>query len=158
MCHLFGNGNLSKRIEWRIMTPIIAVRTALRFLTRIPFPGPHADSEEEFAWSVTWYPAIGLLIGSIGAVLCQGCLWLGLPNSFSAIIIWATLITLTGALHEDGFADAADAIGGGKSIQKRLEIMKDSLIGTFGGIALVVLFSWRIATLNNIEMAYCPRF
>ena len=138
------------------MTPIIAVRTALRFLTR-SVPGPHADSEEEFAWSVTWYPAIGLLIGSIGAVLCQGCLWLGLPNSFSAIIIWATLITLTGALHEDGFADAADAIGGGKSIQKRLEIMKDSRIGTFGGIALWYCFRGALP-LNNIEMAYWPAF
>ena len=138
------------------MTPIIAIRTALRFLTRIPIPGPHADSEAEFAWSVAWYPAVGILIGSIGALLSLVCSGIGLPSSFSAILIWGFLIVMTGALHEDGFADTADAIGGGSSIQKRLEIMKDSRIGTFGGIALIALLSWRFATLNNLDMAYWP--
>ena len=62
----------------------------------------------------------------------------------------------TGALHEDGLADSADAIGGGRSIQKRLDIMKDSRIGSFGGLALIVLLAWRFTTINNIDIQYWP--
>lgn len=116
---------------------------AATFLTRLPWVARFDQGDpEELARSVRWFPLIGALIGTAGAVVLQLAL-LQWPAPIAALLALAVMIALTGAFHEDGFADAADGLFGGMSPARRLEIMKDSRIGTFGGVALILLILLR---------------
>ncbi len=114
--------------------------SALTLLTRLPLPGHHpAGARSAWAW-----PLVGALLGLLAAMLASALLALGVPPGPVAAAVLATLALLTGALHEDGLSDTADGLLGGRSRERRLEIMKDSRIGSFGALALVlvVLASW----------------
>ena len=127
----------------------ISFRTALRFLTRIPFPGSHQLRNNEYIWSLAWYPVIGALIGLIlGATATAFQLFL--PANVSITLALIITAVITGAIHEDGLADTCDAIGGGWTREKRLEIMKDSRIGTYGGIGLILLYTCRFSCMTNL--------
>ena len=123
----------------------------LRFYSRLPIPplafetAPHAMLD--FERSVGALPLAGALIGLVGAVALWLAGWLGLPASLAAVLALATLILVTGAMHEDGLADCADGLGGGGSLTRKLEIMKDSRLGAFGVLALVVSFALRAGAL-----------
>lgn len=125
------------------MTPLdIAgdIRRALALLTRLPVRAsfPEAGSA---AW-VWAFPLVGLIIGGIAVGVTVGLLALGLP--IGAVVIGLGLqVILTGAMHEDGLADTADGLWGGWTPERRLEIMKDSHIGTYGVLALVLALLWR---------------
>jgi adenosylcobinamide-GDP ribazoletransferase len=116
--------------------------TAFQFLTRIPLPAPHFHSES-LAQSVRFFPLVGLLIGVAAAALR---LVLGhvLDPALTAAFVLLFLVIVTGAFHEDGLADAADGFGGGWNTQQVLIIMRDSRIGSYGAIALVLslLLRW----------------
>jgi adenosylcobinamide-GDP ribazoletransferase len=112
-------------------------KVALAFLTRVPVPGGEWRAAD-LAASVPWFPLIGALIGLAGA-LVYGCAhWLGLPPLPAAAITIGATIWLTGALHEDGLADVADGFGGGRTRDDKLRIMRDSRIGSYGTLALVL--------------------
>lgn len=117
--------------------------TAVKTLTAIPWRGRHAD---DFAASLPWFPVIGLLLGSI--LYGLSLVWNLLPvtpwPAGVALFLTAADICLTRGLHFDGLADWADSIGGLLQREKRLAIMKDTSLGTFGGLALVlaVLAKW----------------
>ncbi len=123
------------------------IGTALTLLARFPIPLilQTPTRFDRVAWA---YPLAGSVIG----LLAGGILWLalavGIPPSLSAAICLGTMAMLTGALHEDGFADCADGLGGGHTKERRLEIMKDSRIGAFGTVALVlnILTRWSALT------------
>ena len=85
----------------------------------------------------------------LGTLLCSGLLALGAPASLTAGVILAFWILVTGALHEDGLADTSDGLWGGWQRERRLEIMRDSRIGTYGVLALVlsVILRWSALTL-----------
>ncbi len=122
-------------------------RVALALLTRLPLP----LSAETFAAHKTrafWaYPMAGLVVA--GLVACVGALalWVGVPVWGVAGLMLAAQIVITGALHEDGLADSVDGLWGGWDRAHRLEIMKDSHIGSYGVLALVLSVLIRAACL-----------
>lgn len=130
------------------------VAIAATFLTRLPWVARFDQGDpEELARSVRWFPLIGALIGSAGAVVMSMAL-LQWPATIAALLALTMMIALTGAFHEDGFADAADGLFGGMTPARRLEIMKDSRIGTFGGAALILLLLLRWQALVALPLAH----
>ena len=122
------------------------VADALRFFTRLPLPrddGARFDVNR-IAWAA---PVAGAVVGLVGAAVLAIALRLGLPGLFSATLATAALVAATGALHEDGFADATDGFGGGATRARKLEIMRDSRIGTFGAVALALSLMLRVGAL-----------
>ena len=120
---------------------------ALRFFTRLPLAG--AANEEpldfnRFAWAA---PATGAIVGLVGSVVLALTEPLGLPPLIRAGLAPAALVAATGALHEDGLADAAGGFGAGGALPRRLEIMRDSRIGAFGAIALTLALILRVGAL-----------
>lgn len=125
---------------------------ALAFLTRLPIPDRFFKTAkpESTAQCSGLFPVAGALIGVIGSVPLILAFSLGLPVTISAAIAIFSMILVTGALHEDGLGDVADGFGGGKTIEERLEIMKDSRLGTYGVIAVAGSLILRISALSAI--------
>lgn len=112
----------------------------LRFCTRLPIPAfafEKAPHEMPISACARMLPIAGAVIGAIAAFVLWVAAKLGLPPSLASLFAISTLVLLTGALHEDGVADFADATGG-TTPEQRLAIMKDSRIGTFGTLALIL--------------------
>ena len=130
--------------------------TALMFYTRIPVPKSTGYSEENLNKATRYFPVIGLLIGAIGALVFYGCQF-ALPKELSVLLSMAATIYITGAFHEDGFADFCDGFGGGYTKEKVLTIMKDSRIGTYGTAGLVLILLVKFFSLNNIETLSVPQ-
>ena len=129
---------------------------ALSLLTRIPIKVPE-NAYERQAEAVWAYGLIGVLWAAAVWLGCMAGLWLGLPPMVAALIGLAIGIVLTGAMHEDGLADSADGLWGGHDPTRRLEIMKDSTIGTYGVLALVISFALRwglLVSLLEAEFAF----
>lgn len=128
---------------------------ALQFFTRIPVTGRLADwvgySPAMLRASAAHLPGIGWLVGGLTSALLVALLWT-LPMQPAAPWLAAVLCTvfsvmITGAFHEDGLADLADGLGGSYQRERALEIMKDSRIGSFGAIALVLVLIAKCACL-----------
>lgn len=117
--------------------------TAAVLLTRLPLPTLPQHAFARTARTVWAYPVVGLLLGLIICILSWLCSALGLSTPITAGLILGALILLTGALHEDGLADTADGLWGGQDVARRLEIMKDSRIGAYGVLALIVAMGLR---------------
>lgn len=120
------------------------VAQALSLLSRLPLPGIEFDRGARAAWA---YPLAGVVIGGLAALGGALAQWVGLPLPLVALVALGLLVISTGALHEDGLADTADGLWGGWTRERRLEIMKDSHIGTYGVIALVLSLGARLAAL-----------
>jgi adenosylcobinamide-GDP ribazoletransferase len=122
---------------------------ALQFLTRIPIRLSRAP---DLTASIPWFPLIGAVIGSLlAALLAAGSLLL--PMSVIAAVTVLCGVLLTGAFHEDGLADAADAIGGGWDREQRFTILKDPLHGSYGVAALTGSILIRILCLGALSPA-----
>lgn len=115
---------------------------AMGLFTRMPLPAP-SDRPPLGAAACWAWPVVGALIGAVSALIGAMMLSLGLPVQAAALVILATQAMITGALHEDGLADTADGLWGGWDKARRLEIMKDSRIGSYGVIALVLSYGAR---------------
>ena len=128
---------------------------ALRFFTRLPIPGQIGHSGAALEKAIVYYPLVGSLLGAICAALfvASGMFW---PKSLAVLIAIAAAIGLTGALHEDGWSDMVDGFGGGWEKQRILDIMRDSRLGSFGAVALVILLLARYVTLLEINAAWLP--
>ena len=131
---------------------------AVGFLTRIPV---RADDRPFDARRLTraalWFPVVGVLVGALlGGVrlLAEGA---GVPPGPATVLGLAAAITVTGGLHEDGLADAADGLGAHVSRERRLEIMRDSRVGTYGALAvtLPLLLAW--SALSGLGAEECLR-
>jgi adenosylcobinamide-GDP ribazoletransferase len=130
--------------------PLRLLCTALTFLTRLPLVARFSySSQEAIARSAIFWPLVGVMIGSISYLAYQFGVqfW---NAGIGAVFAVAVGAVVTGAFHEDGLADSADGFYGGYTIQRRLEIMKDSRIGTFGGMALVLVTAALIVSLQSI--------
>ena len=126
---------------------------AFMLLTRLPVGRFGQTCTNDVLARAVWaYPIAGAAIGAIGAAAYMVSAEIGLPSSFSAVCALATTILATGALHEDGLADMADGFGGGRSREHKLEIMRDSRIGTFGVLALALTLAARGSALASIAM------
>jgi adenosylcobinamide-GDP ribazoletransferase len=136
------------RDDWR--DELVA---ALTFLTRLPFGRAQADAPPPSLADTSWaFPIVGLVIGAIGGIAFVIARDLALPALAAALIAVATTALLTGALHEDGLADTADGFGGGATREAKLDIMRDSRIGTFGVLALIVSIGLRSAAIAEIGL------
>ena len=126
----------------------MSIRHAWAFLTRLP-GGAHPAGDRELGASVPWFPAVGAVIG-----LLLGLVWVAMGELVSpltaATITVAAGVVMTGAFHEDGLADTADSLGG-YTPERRLAIMKDSRVGTFGALALVFSVLIRVVALASLE-------
>ena len=117
---------------------------AIQLLTRLPVPSNDTPRGAAAAWA---YPLAGTVLGALAAAIGLLGHAFGLPAPLSALLTLATLVIATGALHEDGLADTADGLWGGWTLERRLEIMKDSRIGAYGVIALFLGLAARWAAL-----------
>lgn len=127
---------------------------ALQFLTRLPAPRWVGFEPEWLNQSARHFPVVGLLVGAVAAlVLVLG--ELVFPPAVAVGLSMAATLMLTGAFHEDGWADTCDALGGGASIgrERALMIMKDSRIGTYGAAGLVLMLGLKAATLTALPLA-----
>lgn len=124
---------------------------ALRFYTRIPC----LHSIEHSNKSLKYFPLIGWIIGAIGVATLL-IFHSILPLSVSILLSMAATIYATGAFHEDGFTDTCDAFGGGWTKQQILTIMKDSCIGAYGTVGIIVLLSLKWITLYEIGLYSVP--
>ena len=132
----------------RMQTRDIAEAVAL--LTRLPL----TDTGTRGAKAAWAWPLAGALVALFAGVTGWVALWLGLPDAIAAAIVLAVMVILTGAMHEDGLADCADGFWGGWAVERRLEIMKDSRIGTYGVIALVLSLVIRWSALTALLSAH----
>ena len=117
---------------WR--TDIVS---ALAFFTRLPVPIDHDHGEIDFSRAARAVPIAGALAAIAPGAVITVLAWLGAPALFAAAIGLGALLLVTGALHEDGFADTMDGFGGGATRERKLEIMRDSRLGSYGAAALI---------------------
>lgn len=123
---------------------------ALGFLTRLPVPLAPTTAALPLATSVRAFAPAGAVVGALGAGLYALVWYAGLPPMLAALMGLAATIWATGALHEDGLADFADA-SGARDVERRLAIMRDSRIGTFGVLALLLSLGLRAITLAALD-------
>ena len=128
--------------------------TALMFYTRIPCPSWVDHQEDYLEKSTRYFPLIGWIVGITAAAVIYLCHFI-FPMPVCVILSLATSVLVTGAFHEDGFADVCDGFGGGWTKEKILDIMKDSRVGAYGAVGIVILLLLKIATtveLLNINI------
>jgi len=119
---------------------------ALQFLTRIPIRLRRAPS---MSGLVVWFPVAGAVIGALVGGAGAG-LWHVVPPLVAGAVAVAVGLLVTGAFHEDGLGDIADAFGGGYTLERRLEIMKDSRHGTYGVAAMCASIVVRMIALGSL--------
>jgi adenosylcobinamide-GDP ribazoletransferase len=124
---------------------------AVQYFTRIPMPRWVGHCPRQLGAATRYFPAVGLLVGAFGAAIC----WIAsfaLPVSVAVLLSMAGTILLTGAFHEDGLADAFDGLGGANVRERSLAIMKDSRIGTYGAVALVLVLLAKFECLRAMPV------
>ena len=137
------------RAKW--IQPWGGLVTAMRTLTVLPWPGRDADSP---AAALPWFPLVGAIIGSIVylVIMLLGTRLLWADGGAALALVVGVVIT--GGLHLDGLADAVDGWRGGRTRERRLEIMKDSRIGALGALALVLVLLLQFVALSRL--GYSP--
>ncbi|AHJ97551.1 adenosylcobinamide-GDP ribazoletransferase [Hymenobacter swuensis] len=123
--------------------------TALMFYTRVPCPRWIGHSEELLNKSTVYFPLIGWLVGGVAA-LAFGGLQYFFSVDLALLLSMVASIWMTGAFHEDGFADVCDGFGGGWTQQRILDIMKDSRLGTYGAAGLGLLLAMKFCALKSL--------
>ena len=138
---------------------ITNLRLAASFLTRVPLhrdPDPNDPDQDDpvqddsaMSRAVPWFMVVGLVLGTMQALVYASLLQI-LPALLAAVLAIAALALITGAFHHDGLADMADAFGGGWTVDQRLEILKDSRLGTYGVTALTLAIVTEVAALSAV--------
>ncbi len=121
----------------------------LRFFTRLPLPAIESGPPDwpRIAWAA---PLAGAIVGAIGGFSLIVTDELSLPPFVGAALAVAALVATTGALHEDGLADVADGFGGGATREDKLAIMRDSRLGAFGAVALILALLLQVAAVAGL--------
>lgn len=125
---------------------------ALQFMTRLPVPRWVGFEAEWLNRSARHFPAVGLCVGAVAAGVLWGAAAL-FPMPVAVGLSMTATLLLTGAFHEDGFADTCDALGGAVERERALAIMKDSRIGAYGAVGLVMMLGLKAATLSALPLA-----
>jgi len=128
---------------------------AIRFFTRLPVPGWVGHSAEALKHSARWFPAVGLIVGGICALVYLAAVQIW-PPAVAVLLSMAASILATGAFHEDGLSDTADGLGGGWEKSRILEIMKDSRVGSYGVLAMVLALLGKFTLLATLDPALVP--
>jgi adenosylcobinamide-GDP ribazoletransferase len=122
---------------------------AVQYFTCLPVPACVGHDQTLLDDATRYLPAVGVLVGGIGALTLMAAqlLW---SEPVALVVSMLATIVVTGAFHEDGLADTVDGLGGGRTAARALEIMKDSRIGAFGAIALVLALLLKYAALASV--------
>jgi adenosylcobinamide-GDP ribazoletransferase len=123
------------------------IRVSLLVCTRLPLSSCAPIESHDVARASWALPVAGVLVGAAGAAAFWGASELRLPPAIAAALALAATLLVTGCLHEDGLADTADGFGGGWDRSRKLEIMRDSRLGTYGACALAMSLLLRWAAL-----------
>ena len=128
---------------------------AVQFLTRLPVDTAKLYSPNRMANAIRYYPLVGGLVGgaSAGVFLLADTVF---PAALSVLFAMAAGLLITGAFHEDGLADTFDGIGGGLTRETALQIMKDSRLGTYGTLALIIALAIKFAAMIAIPQTLIP--
>ncbi|MBR0793875.1 adenosylcobinamide-GDP ribazoletransferase [Bradyrhizobium jicamae] len=126
------------------------LRTATAFLTRLPIAHSGGARPENFARAQRVFPVVGACVGAAVGLFCLFLRVTGVPDLAAAALALGAGALLTGALHEDGLADVADGFGGGRDVAAKLEIMRDSRLGSYGALAMLVSFVARLSAVAAI--------
>lgn len=124
---------------------------AQTFITRIPSPVTLHWSEEELAKSIPWFVCVGMVVGCIAAAAWALGYYGWSSSTIGAIFAVSASVMATGAFHEDGLADSADGLGGAFEIEKKLIIMRDSRIGTYGSVALILSIAAKLGAIALLD-------
>ncbi|MBP6020709.1 MAG: adenosylcobinamide-GDP ribazoletransferase [Burkholderiaceae bacterium] len=125
---------------------------ALQFFTRLPVPSWVGFQPEWLQQSARYYPLVGLVVGLTTSLVYLVAAWV-LPQGVAVLLSISAGVYLTGAFHEDGFADVCDGIGGGYTPERIFQIMKDSRIGTYGTVGLGLLLAVKAMALFYMDAA-----
>lgn len=132
------------------MESLRLLAVAARFLTRLPVPV--AVRQGDLRRAAPAFPLVGLVVATVGvAARAAVAPWWG--AGAATVVAVVAMVAVTGALHEDGLADAADGLWGGWDPERRIEIMRDSRLGTYGVVAVVSLLALRVALLAPLELS-----
>jgi adenosylcobinamide-GDP ribazoletransferase len=128
---------------------------ALQFFTRLPIPRWVGFEAQWLQQASRYFPAVGIVVGLVasGVYAAAILVW---PQAVAVLLSTSAGIYLTGAFHEDGFADACDGLGGGATPQRVLEIMKDSRLGAYGAIGIALMLALKCASLAALPAARVP--
>jgi adenosylcobinamide-GDP ribazoletransferase len=129
--------------------PVTEIRLAAAFLTILPLAGVRSAAPEAVAGSFAWFPLVGFLIGGVLS-LEDAALARIFPQVLRSVLIILSLTIVTGAVHLDGLADTADALGAGRDRARALEILRDSRVGSFGAIALMFALMLKVLALATM--------
>ncbi|KFZ37476.1 cobalamin synthase [Shewanella mangrovi] len=124
---------------------------AIGFFTRIPVPSQINVDSDSLNRASRYFGLVGLIVGGVSA-LVMWLVSLALPMSIAIVLAMLTSVLLTGGFHEDGLADTADGFGGGWSIADKLSIMKDSRLGSYGALALVLVLLLKFELLTELAL------
>lgn len=139
-------GSAMSEVGGKVPNPIGTLRAAVAFLTRIPV-GSRPITALDSNWAPSAFPLVGACIGGVAGAVFRGASGLG-PLAAACLAIGLSLY-ITGAFHEDGLSDTADALWGAVSRERALEIMKDSRIGSYGAAALTLTLVARITLVAH---------
>jgi adenosylcobinamide-GDP ribazoletransferase len=130
------------------LTAILALLRMMRFYSRLPLPNPAWDDAPhtmpDFARNLWAVPVVGAVLGAISGLVGLAAISIGLPPFLAAVLLITTGVIITGVFHEDGLADSCDGLWGGMTTERRLEIMRDSRIGSYGAAGLVLALLIRV--------------
>ncbi len=140
---------MSEPVRGRLHAELRLVGVALQFLTRIPVPAFSHWDERWLNDCVRHFPLVGAAVGAIGGAVLWVAAQFWSPTVAALLAVAATAL-VTGAFHEDGLADSFDALGGAVGRERALEIMKDSRIGSYGAVALVLVTALRVMGLASL--------
>jgi adenosylcobinamide-GDP ribazoletransferase len=132
--------------------PLTDLISAFMLLTRLPV-GPFArrGGPPDLARCVWAFPVVGLVVNGAAGLVYGLAHTLGMPPLLAAVWTLVASMTMTGALHEDGLADTADGFGGGRTPVRKMEIMRDSAIGSYGALALLLSTAARVAAIASLD-------
>jgi adenosylcobinamide-GDP ribazoletransferase len=128
---------------------------AIQFLTRLPLPNLEGFQTSWLSESARYFPLVGALVG----VISVGVWWVSsmvFPPALAVGLMMSASLLLTGAFHEDGFADVCDGFGGGRTRDSVLAIMKDSRVGAYGAIGVAMMLGLKWSVLVSLPHAAFP--
>ena len=128
---------------------------ALRFFTRLPLPGGQAQGGIGLERAIRYFPACGLVVGGLAALVFAFATFFW-PKTLAVLAAMAITLYVTGVFHEDGWSDMIDGFGGGWEKAQVLSIMKDSRIGNYGAVGLLMMLLSKFFALIEIDMQQLP--
>ena len=134
---------------------VLLFLVAIQFLTRLPVPQLDGFQASWLSRSARYFPSVGALVGLVSV----GVWWVSsmcFPPAVAVGLMMSSSLLLTGAFHEDGFADVCDGFGGGRTREAVLSIMKDSRIGAYGAVGIIMMLGLKWVILVSLPRAAFP--